>query len=132
MPHIPAWRPALGIFLITLVALAVNGYHLGIDDAAIYVPGIKMAADPSLFPAGSEFFIHHASLTIFPNLIGLSARLFRLPIDWAIFLWYVISLLLLFAASWELLRACFESEWACWAGLLVLAVALATPVAGTA
>lgn len=132
MSHMPSWRPALGIFLITVLALAVNGYHLGVDDAAIYVPGIKMAADPSLFPAGSEFFIHHASLTLFPNLIGLSARLFHLPIDWAIFLWYVISLLLLFAASWELLRACFESEWACWAGLLVLAVALATPVAGTA
>ncbi len=115
-----------------MVALAANGYHLGVDDAAIYVPGIKMAADPSLFPAGSAFFTHHASLTIFPNLIGLSAKLFHLPFDWTILLWYVISLLLLFAASSELLGACFESERARWAGLGVLCVALAAPVAGTA
>ena len=132
MPNIGAWRPALGILLVSAVGLAVNGYHLGIDDAAIYVPGIKMAADPSLFPAGSAFFTHHASLTLFPNLIALSAKLFRLPIDWAIFVWYVISLLLLFAASSELLRACFVSERARWAGLCVLAVGLAAPVAGTA
>ncbi len=132
LSHIRAWSPALGILLLTAVALAVNGYHLGVDDAAIYVPGIKMAADPSLFPAGSAFFTHHANLTIFPNLIGLSARLLHLPFDLAIILWYVISLLLLFAASWDLLGACFESARARWAGLCVLCVSLAAPVAGTA
>ena len=132
MSHTRAWHPAAGILLLTAVALAVNGYHLGVDDAEIYVPAIKLAADPSLFPAGSAFFMQHASLTIFPNLIGLSARLLRLPIDWAIFLWYVISLFLLFAASGQFLRSCFQSERARWAGLCVLTAALAVPVAGTA
>jgi hypothetical protein len=130
--RVTACSTALGILVITAIALAVNGYHLGIDDAEIYVPGIKMAADHSLFPAGSEFFNHHASLTLFPDLIGLSARLFHLQIDWAIFLWYIASLFLLFAAAWELLRACFENNAACWAGLCVLALGLAAPVAGTA
>jgi hypothetical protein len=130
--RVRACPAALGILLITAIALAVNGYHLGIDDAEIYVPGIKMAADHSLFPAGSAFFDHHANLTLFPNLIGLSARLFHLPIDWAIFLWYIVSLFLLFWAAWQLLRACFESKTAAWGGLCVLAVALAAPVAGTA
>ena len=121
-----------GILLVSAAALAANGYHLGVDDSAIYVPGIKMAADPSLFPAGSAFFVPHATFTLFPQLIALSARLLRAPIDWAIFAWYVISLIFLFSAGWALLGACFQGQRARWAGLCTLAVALATPVAGTA
>src|SRR5947199_4419504 len=73
--------------LLTLTALAVcvQGYHLGVDDAAIYVPGIKQAADPALYPFGAEFFQSHARLTSFPFLVGTSARLTGLPIDFVIF-----------------------------------------------
>jgi hypothetical protein len=118
--------------LIASLAIVVHGYHLGSDDAEIYVPAIKKVADPTLFPFGSEFFMHHASLSFFSDLIGNSARLVHLPIDWVIFLWHAVSVFLLLLAALQLLRICFESERAQWAGVAVLAAVLTVPVAGTA
>ena len=121
-----------GIFLLTIVALVSNGYHLGSGDSAIYIPGVKLIANPALYPHGATFFLPHATFTLFPYLIGLSGRLLQLPSDWTIFVWYLVSLALLFAAAFDFLGACFTTERARWAGLCTLALTLATPVAGTA
>jgi hypothetical protein len=118
--------------LITLAAVAVHGYHLGVDDAAIYIPGIKRAADPALFPFGSEFFMSHARLSLFSTLVGGSARLTGIPMDWAILLWHAIGIYLLLLAGWKLMGACFESPQARWGGVALLAGLLSVPVAGTA
>jgi len=124
--------PILGLFFIAIVAVGVQGYHLGADDAAIYVPGIKRVFDPALYPFGEEFFQSHAHLTLFPNLIGGSARLLHLPIDVAIFLWHVGGAFLLMLAAWQLVCACFENSYARWSGVALLAAVLSVPVAGTA
>jgi len=124
--------PVPGLLLITFLAVWIHGYHLGVDDAAIYVPGIKKAADPNLYPFGAEFFQTHARLSLFPNLVGGSARLVHLPVDAAIFAWYVAGIFLLLLASWQLLGACFENRSARWSGVLLLAASLSVPVAGTA
>ena len=71
--------PRLGA--IAALAVGVHGYHLGVDDSAIYVPAIKRVADPSLYPFGAEFFLSHARFSIFAGLVGGSARLGHLPID---------------------------------------------------
>lgn len=118
--------------LIALMAISVHGYHLGSDDAEIYIPAIKKVADPALFPFDSEFFMHHARLSFFPDLIGNTARLTKLPIDWAIFLWHGFCVFLLLFAGRELLRACFEGKRAQWSGVVLLASVLTMPVAGTA
>lgn len=128
-------RPTFEILLLVMiasVAILVHGYHLGSDDAEIYVPAIKKVADPALFPFDSVFFMDHASLSFFPDLIGNSARLTRLPIDWAIFLWHALSVFLLLLAARQLLRACFQNKRAQWAGVALLASVLTVPVAGTA
>jgi len=117
---------------ITIGAVAIHGYHLGADDAAIYVPGIKKAADPSLFPFGSEFFMSHAQLSLFPNLVGGSARLSHAPVDLIIFLWHVLCIYLLVAGCYQVLACCFASERARWCGVALVAVLLSVPVAGTA
>ena len=129
------FRRAFEFLLLTLVATAsifVHGYHLGSDDAEIYVPAIKKVADPALFPFDSDFFMHHAHLSFFPDLIGNSARLTRLPTDWIIFLWHAVSVFLLLLAGRELLRTCFQSKRAQWAGVVLLASVFTAPVAGTA
>ena len=77
--------PLLRLALLSAAAVLVHGYHLGADDAEIYVPGIKKVADPSLYPFGSEFFQSHAHLSFFPDLVGGVARLTRLPSDLVIF-----------------------------------------------
>jgi hypothetical protein len=125
-------RPILQLSLIAFLAVLIHGYHLGAEDAAIYIPAVKQAADPALYPFNSEFFMSHAHLSLFASLVGGSARLTRLPVDLVIFLWHFASVLLLLVASWRLLCACFESNTARWGGVALLAGLLSVPVAGTA
>ncbi|SRR5579883_66775 len=125
-------KRAAGLAALAGAAVLVHGYHLGVDDAEIYVPGIKKAADPDLYPFGAEFFQHHANLSLFPNLVGGSARWLHIPPDLAIFCWHGIGILLLLLAAWRLASACFPSEAARWGAVTLLAGALSIPVAGTA
>src|SRR3989475_9429722 len=67
--------------LLTAGVLLVHGYHPGIEDAEIYVPGIKRILDPSLYPFGAEFFLNHARLTLFAQTIAPSIRLSHLSFD---------------------------------------------------
>ena len=120
------------LFVTALLSILVHGYHMGTDDGAIYAPGIEKAADPSLFPFGSEFFMHHAGLSLFPHLVAAVTQLTRLPIEWSMLLWFSFSQFLLLWAAYELARQCFRSERARWAGVGLLAALLSVPVAGTA
>uniref|UniRef100_Q01QJ0 Glycosyltransferase RgtA/B/C/D-like domain-containing protein n=1 Tax=Solibacter usitatus (strain Ellin6076) TaxID=234267 RepID=Q01QJ0_SOLUE len=117
---------------ITVAAVLVHGYHLGVDDAAIYVPAIKRVADPGLYPFGEQFFMSHAHLSVFALLVGGSARLSHLPVDAVIFAWHVLSIFALLLAAWQLLGCCFESRAARWSGVALLAATLSVPVTGTA
>jgi len=120
------------LLAITLVSILVHGYHMGTDDAAIYAPGIEKAADPSLFPFGSEFFMHHAGLSLFPRLVASITWLTGLPIEWSMLLWFAFAQFLLLWSAYELAGQCFRSERARWAGVGLLAAFLSVPVAGTA
>ena len=134
LPPIPVFRPiiACGLLLLAAAAVLIHGYHLGADDAAIYVPAIKSVADPSLYPFGSEFFMSHAHLSLFPDLVGDSARLTRLPVDFMIFAWHAASIFLLLLAAWRLASVCFVGNLARWGGVGLLAALLSVPIAGTA
>ena len=120
------------LVLLAAVAVFIHGYHLGADDAAIYVPAIKRVADPGLYPFGAEFFMSHAHLSLFANLVGYSARLSHLPVDFVIFVWHVTSVFLLLLASWRLACLCFQNRSARWGAVALLAALLSVPVAGTA
>jgi hypothetical protein len=125
-------NPIVRLTLLTFVAVLTLGYHLGVDDAEIYVPAIKRAADPSLYPYAAEFFMTHAHLSLFSKLVGDSAHLTRLPVNLVIFVWYVFGIFLLLFASWRLLCTCFANEQARWSGVVLITCLLSVPVAGTA
>jgi hypothetical protein len=136
VPQSASSHPGAGriilLFVTALLSILVHGYHMGTDDGAIYAPGIEKAADASLFPSGSEFFMHHAGLSLFPHLVAAITQLTRLPIEWSMLLWFSFSQFLLLWAAYELARQCFRSERARWAGVGLLAALLSVPVAGTA
>ncbi len=125
-------HPLLAIAVLALATVGIHGYHFGVDDAEIYVPAIEKAADHALFPFGSEFFLTHARLSFFSDLVGGGARLTGLPVDLTIFLWHIAGVFLLLVACQRLLVACFANEAARWAGVLLVACVFSVPVAGTA
>jgi hypothetical protein len=120
------------LFLLTIGALCVHGFHPYVEDAEIYVPGIKQAVDPNLYPANQAFFASHASLTLFPNLVAASIRITHLSSDWALFLWHVVSIFLFLWACWRIGRLAFRDSRAAWGGAALVASLLTMPVAGTA
>jgi hypothetical protein len=147
----PKIKNFIGLLLLAAVALLIQGYHPYAEDAEIYLPGVLKILNPSLFPVNAEFFGEHAGHTLYPNLIAFSVRVTHLPLPWAAFLWQLVSIFLLLAASWRLASALFESdlegcptprarcdEWAFdkevarWSAVALMAALLTLPIAGTA
>lgn len=127
----PLPLPIGRLSLLTVVALLIHGYHLGTEDAEIYLPGALKASDPSLFPFASEFFQSHAHLSLFSSIVGWSISVTHLPPDWIFFLWFLVSTLATLASCWLLAEACFESQRARWGAVLTITVLLTMPATNT-
>ncbi len=132
----PARNPDLKqlvlLLVVTCAAVLVHGFHPYVEDAEIYVPGIKRTLNPALYPYNAGFFSSHAHLTLFPNLIAGSIRLTHLSTDWALFLWHFFSIFLLLLGCWHIGRLAFRDPLARWGGVALVASLLTIPVAGTA
>ncbi|HLH32002.1 MAG TPA: DUF6798 domain-containing protein, partial [Terriglobia bacterium] len=115
----------------TFAGLLIHGYHPAAEDGEIYIPGIKKILNPNLYPFGSEFFLNHARMTQFGNLIAATVRISHLSFDTILFLWYVASLFLTLLACWEWSGEFFEEPEARWSGVCLFAGLLTLPVAGT-
>jgi hypothetical protein len=113
-------------------AVLVHGYHPFVEDAAIYVPGIKHRLNPALYPRNAAFFESHARMTGFPRLIAASVRLSHIPLDWALLLWHGLAIFLLLLGCWHLARLAFRDPIAKWGAVSLVAALLTVPVAGTA
>ncbi|MGA2434370.1 MAG: DUF6798 domain-containing protein [Bryobacteraceae bacterium] len=120
------------LLLITSGAILVHGYHPAVEDGEIYLPGIKKALNPTLYPAGEEFFMSHARMTLFDQVVAGSIRISHVPFDYAIFLWHFACVFLLLWGCWRVGRKCFNHAWAPWGGTALVAALLTIPVAGTA
>jgi len=118
--------------LLSLAAILVHGYHPFVEDAEIYVPGIKKLLNPALYPYNDGFFASHAKLTLFPNLIAWSVRITHMPLEWVLLVWHFACIFLLLLACWKLGRQCLGSAKAGWGSAVLMAALLTIPVAGTA
>jgi hypothetical protein len=123
--------PILRLGGLTAAALVIHGYHLGVEDAEIYIPTAKKLLNPRMYPYADEFFLSHGHLSLFGPILAWTSRLTHLPIDWSIFAWYILTLFAMLASCWMLLRACFSSARARWTGMLVLTAVLAMPATNT-
>lgn len=151
MKNYPRLNELALLLLISLAAILVHGYHPGVEDAEIYLPGVKQSLDPSLYPHNAAFFASHAHLTLFPKLIAGSVRISHLPLGWAMFAWQWFSIFLLLLGCWHVGRLVWAgSVWpghSCprgstgddgstglptWGGVALVASLLTIPVAGTA
>ena len=132
MKYSPDGRlPFLRLGAITAAALAIHGYHLGVEDAEIYIPAARKLLHPDLYPFATEFFTSHQHLSVFAPLLAATARLTHLSLDTTFFIWYLAGIYALLASSWIFLRACFDSPVARWGALLTLTAVLTMPATNT-
>lgn len=132
-PSVEAGPQSLAILaLLTAAAILVHGYHPFVEDAEIYVPGIKKLLNPALYPYNDGFFASHAKMTLFPNLIAWSVRITHLPLEWVLLAWHFACVFVLLLACWKLGRLCLGSARAGWGSAVLVASLLTIPVAGTA
>ena len=117
---------------ITAAAVAVHGYHRGIEDMAVYLPAIKKLLTPALYPYDAAFFLLYIRMTVFHSFVAAATRVTHMPLDWMIFLLYLISIFLFLLGCLAVIRKCVAEEVAQWAGVALVAALLTLPVTGTA
>src|SRR5262249_1135759 len=132
MPAKANLKRIAALLAITCAAILIHGYHPYIEDAEIYAPGIKQILHPDLYPYNQAFFASHAHLTLFPNLIAVSARITHLPLDWVLFVWHFGTVFALLLACWRVAALLFRDPLAPWSAVALIAALLTLPVAGTA
>ena len=123
--------PILRLAGLTAAALAIHGYHMGVEDGEIYVPAAKKLLHPELYPFAPEFFLSHGRMSLFSPILAWTARLTHLSMDWTLFLWYIASLFAMLASCWLLVSACFSSARSRWSAMLVLTAVLTMPATNT-
>jgi hypothetical protein len=127
-PHVKNVTVLAGL---SLGAFFLDGYHPGVEDAEIYLPGIVKRLHPALFPHNSEFFQSHAHMTWFPELIAGSVRALHLPVGAVLLGWQLLCIFLLLLACWQIARLCFREAHAVWCGVALIASLLRMSAAGT-
>ena len=123
--------PIVRLAALTAAALAIHGYHLGVDDGEIYVPAARKLLNPRLYRFAPEFFLSHAHLSLFSPILALTARVMHLSIDWTILFWYIATLFAMLTACWKLAFACFDSPRARWSSVLIMAAVVSMPATNT-
>jgi hypothetical protein len=118
--------------ILTCLAIAIHGYHGGVEDAEIYLPGVLKHLHPDLFPKNSQFFDAHAGMTLFPAFMAASVRLLHLPAGTVMLLWHIATVFGLLLGCFRIARLCFAARHAVWCGVALVAALLTLPVAGTA
>ncbi|MGC2245842.1 MAG: hypothetical protein WA609_04500, partial [Terriglobales bacterium] len=122
---------AVLLLLTAAAAIAIQGYHPGLEDDAFYLAAIKRNLNPALFPHDADFFRLQFQATIFDKLIAGSIRLTHLSLDLTIFLWQLAATFLILAACLQIARRCFAEPHAQWAAVLTVVALLTIPVSGT-
>lgn len=124
-------RTVLLLILLTVGGVLISGYHVGVEDQEVYLSAIEKNLDPSAYPFNDTFFAEQMKVALFVPAVAETARVLH-SVEWALLLWQLLALFGIQLACWKMVGACFESERARWAGMLLLTALLTLPIAGTA
>lgn len=113
-------RDALLLLLLTATSVLLHGYHYGHQDQAVWLPAIKKVLNPNLYPFDSTFFLAQTQLSLFPQLVAFALRTTRLPADWGVFLWHLVTIYLVLLGCLGIARRCFAKPGAQWAAVATI------------
>ena len=125
-------RNILLVLLFSLLAIAVMGYHPGLEDDAVYLTAVKADLNPALYPHDSDFFRVQLQATVFDKCVAGFIRLTHIPIPVTELLFQFLSIFLILLACHSIARHLFKQESVQWAGVALTAAMMTLPVAGTA
>lgn len=112
------------LLALTLLSVLLHGYHVGIEDQAIYLPAIKKQLDPGLYPHDAFFFEAQTKLTLFDEAVAELVKLTRLPLEWVLLLGYLAVTYLLLKACLEVARRLFAAPEAQWGAVTMIVMLL--------
>ncbi|HEV2576347.1 MAG TPA: hypothetical protein VGU25_03960 [Acidobacteriaceae bacterium] len=116
---------------LTLATLLVHGYHPLAEDGGLYVAGVELTLNRSLFPHFTEFVSAHLHYSIFAPVIASLTRLTHLPLLSVLLLLELLSIVLMLTGARAVLRRVTGNERAQLAGIATLATLWTVPIAGT-
>jgi hypothetical protein len=116
---------------LSLTTLLINGYHPLAEDGGLYVAGVQLTLNPSLFPHYTVFVSEHLHFSIFAPVLAFVVHITHLSLEWVLLLTNLISLWLTFYAAHRILQRTISDETAQLAGLCLLAAFWTLPIAGT-
>jgi hypothetical protein len=119
-PH-PVLKTWGALLLLSLASLAIHGYHVGFDDQAVWLPAIKHALDPTLYPRSSEFFLAQTKYSLFPDLIAELTRWSGLSVETVILVCHFVSIFVVLSACRLLAVRVFTSESGRWGAVAAIA-----------
>jgi hypothetical protein len=120
------------ILAFSALAIAVMGYHPGIEDDSVYLSAIKGDLNPALYPHDSEFFRVQLQATLFDKWVAGFIHWTHIPVGITEFLWQFCSIALIIFGCWCIARTLFAEDEAQWGGVAMITAMLTLPVAGTA
>jgi hypothetical protein len=129
-----AWQNSLWLALITaltLTTLLIHGYHPLAEDGGLYVAGVQLTLDPTLFPHYTVFVSEHLHFSVFAPTLAFIVRLTHLSLAWVLLLTDLFSLWLTFYAARKILQRTIAGDTAQLAALCLLAAFWTLPIAGT-
>lgn len=114
-----------------MTATLLHGYHIGVQDAAIYLPAIKHHLDPALYPHDFAIVTAQARLTLFDEALAGLARVSHVPLEALLLLLHVLVTFGLLFGCWRIAAHCFPGACSRWCAVVLVAAASPLPVAGT-
>ncbi|MBN9616877.1 MAG: hypothetical protein J0G35_15045 [Acidobacteriales bacterium] len=116
---------------LTLLALAVHGYHPYAEDGGLYMAEVKRQLDPSLYPHGTEFVAGHLRFSLFGSLTVGLVHWSRMTLGTILLLLHVASFWTTLLAAWLLTARCHAARVARVGAVMLLATWITLPIAGT-
>ncbi len=123
------WSALLAV--LTLATLLVHGYHPLAEDGGLYVAGVELTLNRSLFPHFTEFVSEHLHYSVFAPVVASITRLTHLPLLGVLPVIELLSIVMMLTGARALLRRVTQKERAQLAGIATLVALWTVPIAGT-
>jgi hypothetical protein len=120
------------LLALSALSFCVLGYHPDSEDGGIYAAAVQQRVHPWLFPHDHAFVAAHVGNGVFAWLVSGLVRLGHLPVPTVLVLLQFAAILVTLLASSRVAAACFQSASARFGSVLVMALSLSLPIAGTA